>query len=121
MQHHGQAGVSPMPTATATRPARTAPIGSGHLHNVLEDARDRAQLAAFCAGVGCTLADASSDGVHVDMLRVFEVMRRRGYSVSQPTRPQAQQHTNVTTWLASVTLPAGGPSFVLGFSTPNTS
>jgi hypothetical protein len=107
--------------ATATRPARTAPIGSGHLHNVLEDARDRAQLQAFCAGVGCALDDASSDGIHVDMPMVLDLMRRRGYTVSEPTRPQTQLRKSVTTWLASITLPAGGPSLVLGFSTPNTS
>ena len=110
-----------MTTATATRPARTAPIGSGHLHGALEDARDRAKLQAFCHAIGCTAADASSDGVRVDMLRVFEVMRRRGYSVSEPTRPQAQRLKGATTWLSNVTLPAGGPSFVLGFCTPNTS
>jgi hypothetical protein len=110
-----------MSTATATRPARTAPIGSGPLHNALEDARDRAKLEAFCLAIGCAPADASSDGVHVDMLRVFDLMRRRGYSVSEPIRPQAQQRKDVTTWLANVTLPAGGPSLVLGFSTPNTS
>lgn len=121
MRHHGHPGQIMSAAATATRPARTAPIGSGHLHNALEDARDRTKLHAFCAAIGCGPADASSDGVRVDMLRVFETMRRRGYTVSQPTRPQAQLRKDVTTWLVNVTLPAGGPSFVLGFSTPNTS
>ena len=107
-----------MPTATATR---AAPIGSGVLHNALEDARDRAQLQAFCLAIHCAPADASSDGIHGDMLRVFDLMRARGYQVSEPKRPQTQLRKSVTTWLVNVTLPAGGPSFVLGFCTPNTS
>ena len=110
-----------MTTATATRPARAAPIGTGQLHTTLEDARDRARLQAFCAAVSCTPADASLDGIHVDWPRLFETMRQRGYTVTEPRRPQAQPRRDVTTWLATITLPDNGPRCVLGFCTPNTS
>ena len=111
-----------MPSAaTATR---AAPIGTGPLHCALEDARDRAYLQELCRAVGCIPADVSSDGIRIDMLRVFDLMRQRGYLVSDPTRPQAQpraQRKHRTTWLVNVTLPASGASFVWAFEVPNTS
>lgn len=110
-----------MNAATTTRPARAAPIGTGHLHSTLEDARDRTRLQAFCAAVDCAPTTVSVDGVHADWPRVFDLMRQRGYTVTEPTRPQTQMRKDVTTWLTTITLPNGGPSCVLGFCTPNTS
>lgn len=107
-----------MSAATATR---AAPIGTGPLHCALEDARDRAYLQDLWRAVACERADVSSDGIRIDMLRVFDLMRQRGYLVSEPRRPQLQRRQGRSTWLVDVTLPAGGASFVWAFETPNTS
>lgn len=108
-----------MPSAaTATRAPR---IGAGPAHCALEDARDLANLNALCRAVACKSADVSSDGIRIDMLRVFDTMRQRGYLVSDPRRPQLQRRHGRTTWLVDVTLPADGPSFTWAFETPNTS
>ena len=107
-----------MSTATTTR---AKPIGTGHLHNALEDARDLATLQVFCRAIHCTPADISSDGIHVDMLHIFDFMRVRGYGVGAPTRPQAQMCKGATTWLVAITLPGNGPSVTLGFYVPNIS
>lgn len=104
--------------STATR---AAPIGSGPLHHALEDARDLAQLQALCRATGCAPADVSGDGIHVDMLRVLDLMRARGYGASVPVRPQAQMRRGATTWLVAITLPNGGPGVTVGFYVPNTS
>jgi hypothetical protein len=114
-----------MPAATTARrhgtaQTRSTPIGTGPLHHALEDARDLACLHGFCQTHQCAAADVSSDGKRLDILRVFDLMRRRGYSVTQPTRPQTQLRKGFTAWLVDVALPAG-PSFTLGLYTPNTS
>lgn len=110
-----------MTTTAAARHAHSAPLGTGELHRALEDARDLANLHAFCNALACTASDVSADGLRLDVLRALDLMRGRGYSISNPTRPQLQQRKGSTTWLVNVILPAGGPSFVLGFYTPNTS
>jgi hypothetical protein len=104
--------------ATATR---AAPIGTGALHCALEESRDRGHLQDLCRAVSCIAADVSSDGIRIDMLRVFELMRERGYQVSEPRRPTTQRRPGRTTWLVDVTLPAAGASFVWAFDVPNTS
>jgi hypothetical protein len=108
--------------STATRPNPTAaPIGTGALHRALEESQDRLKLKAFCAAVGCTAAEASSDGVHLDILRVLDVMRLRGYQASAPVKPTHQPRRDLTTWLVDVTLPNNGPALRLGFVTHNVS
>lgn len=107
-------------TATRSR-SSVAPIGTGHLHKALEDSRDHAKLDEFCAAVGCTPAEASSDGVHLDILHVFDLMRSRGYKVSAPIKPTHQPRPGLTTWLVDATLPNNGPSLRLGFVTANQS
>ncbi|NHZ83571.1 hypothetical protein F2P44_30525 [Massilia sp. CCM 8695] len=73
----------------------------------------------FCSAHVCTPDLVSADGVQLDLLMVFALMRRRGYHVSEPRRPQQQLNRKATTWLVDVTLPAG--TFVqLAFPTPNT-
>jgi hypothetical protein len=110
-----------MPT-TATRPKQAAaPIGTGHLHKALEDSRDHARLDDFCATMDCTAADVSADGIHLDILRVLDVMRGRGYQVSAPLKPPHQPRRDLTTWLVDVTLPNNGPTLRLAFVTPNAS
>lgn len=109
-------------SAARSRPgmSRTTPPGTGELHQALENARDSKILHAFCQEHGCAVVDVSSDGVRVDMLRVLDLMRRRGYTVAEPTRPQSQQRKGHTTWLVAIALP-NGPHCALGFCTPNTS
>lgn len=110
-----------MPT-TATRPKpAAAPIGTGHLHKALEDSRDHARLDDFCSSMRCSPADVSADGIHLDILRVLDLMRARGYQVGAPIKPQQQPRRELTTWLVDVTLPNHGPSLRLGLVTPNAS
>lgn len=112
-----------MTSAVASRPptrrARTTPPGTGDLHRALEDARDRAELQQFCSAHACTAVEVSSDGKRLDMLRTFDLMRSRGYEISQPARADHQPKKGFTAWLAHVRLPSG-PSFDLGFFTTNT-
>jgi hypothetical protein len=108
--------------STATRPKPVgAPIGTGHLHQALENARDLSKLKQFCAAVDCTAAEASSDGVHLDVLRVPDLMRSRGYKASAPIKAPHQPRRDLTTWLIDVTLPNNGPSVRLGLVTLNSS
>lgn len=110
-----------MSTATAHRQAHTPPVGTGPLHQALEASRDLARLQAFCRSIRCAPTEVSSDGgKSLDILRVFDAMRRRGYSVSEPVRPQAQQRKGFTAWVVNVTLP-NGPACQLAFYTPDTS
>jgi hypothetical protein len=99
--------------------ARTTPPGTGHLHQALEDSRDLATLQRFCSAHVCTPAEVSADGKRLDMLRVFDLMRGRGYQVSPPARAQHQPKHGFTKWLVDITLPGPGPSVKLGFFTPN--
>ncbi len=108
-----------MPT-TASRPAQTTPLGTGALHHALEDARDLARLNDFCSAHVCTVAQVSVDGIRLDPLKVFDLMRTKGYTVSEPHRPQQQLRAGFTTWLVEITVP-NGARVQLGFHTPNTS
>jgi hypothetical protein len=108
-------------TTTATRPARHAPIGRGAAHQALDDAGARAKLLKICDTLNCAPGDLSPDGIHIDMPRIFAVMRRQGYSVGDPRHAPAQVQYGYTIWHVDVTLPDNGPSFVLGYFTPNTS
>jgi hypothetical protein len=112
-----------MTAAVATRApnarAHTSPPGTGELHRALEDARDRASLSDFCSAHVCTPEEVSTDGKRLDMLRVFDLMRARGYEISAPARAQHQPVKGSTKWLTHVQLPTG-QSFDMGFYTPNT-
>lgn len=120
-----------MSTATLERPrtgrapAAHAPIGTGVLHQALEESKERARLskerarlARLCEHTGCTVDQVSVDGIHLDMPRTLETMRSRGYKVGDPQRPQTQLEKGFTTWYVSIEIPAG-PSFALCFYTPN--
>ena len=108
--------------ATAPRAAgprsQTAPIGTGALHKALEDSRDASRLHDFCALHKCTADQVSLDGVRLNMLKVFDLMRRQGYQVSEPIRPQQQMRKGSTLWHVTVVLPAG-PSVRMAFHTPD--
>lgn len=109
-------------TTTATRARHAiAPIGTGQLHQALVVQRDLSKLQDFCSEVRCTHAEASADGIHLDILRVLDLMRRRGYQASAPIKAQHQPRRDLTTWLVDVTLPNNGPSLRLGLVTLNAS
>jgi hypothetical protein len=108
--------------ATPAHKNHTTPIGTGELHQALEASRDLRALRDFCSAYVCTPDEVSSDGgKSLNVLRVLDLMRRRGYGVSDPTRPQHQpkHRQGLTTWLVDVTLPTGA-RFQMGFYTPST-
>jgi|GEM_PF-3545680 len=111
-----------MPTTTTrpapTRAAHTTPIGTGALHQALEDARDLSRLHDFCRAHVCTSDEVSADGKRLDMLKVFALMRARGYQVSEPKHAQQQRRPGFTAWLVDITVPSRHV-VQLAFFTPN--
>lgn len=98
--------------------ARTTPLGTGELHQALEDARDQGELARFCSAHVCTTFEVSEDGKRLHLPRVLQLMRDRGYHISDPTPPQHQPKKSFTAWLVHIRTP-GGIEFDMGFYTPN--
>lgn len=94
-----------------------APLGTGHLHQALEGASQLAALNSFCVAVGCTHAEVSTDGVHIELPRVFDLMRKRGIEVADPVRAPMQPKPGFTGWLVHVRMPRA--EFDIGFFTPN--
>lgn len=105
---------------TATRPAK-APIGRGAAHQALEEARERSKLHNICHTIGCAPSEVSSDGIHIELPRVFSALRRHGYTVGEPKPADVQCQRGYTIWHVRIGLPGNGPSFALGYFTPNTS
>jgi hypothetical protein len=106
--------------APAAHRNQTTPIGTGELHQALEASRDLGHLHAFCSAHVCTPGEVSVDGKRLDVLRVLDFMRQRGYQVTGPTKPQEQPRKGFTAWLIDLSLP-NGARCRLGFFTPNTS
>ena len=98
------------------RPATTAHSSAPH-HNPLSQAlaasNAAARLAAFVRATGCNPLDVSSDqGKSLNWLSVLDVMRRRGYTVGEPVRPQAQLRRGHTAWLVTIGIRAAGVTLV---------
>ncbi len=93
--------------SAARKPPIPAPlIGEGPLHQALIEARSKAKVDAFALSTGFAVDEISSDaGKTLDLGRVFDALRRIGYAVSEPTRPQTQMTHGYTTWLVTVTTP----------------
>lgn len=108
-----------MTAATAARSGKptASPLGTGALHQALEASTKSAALAAFCRNTGTQPGEVSADGISLDILRVFDAMRARGYQVSEPQRPQHQPKKGLTAWWVHVGMP--GAEFALGFYTTN--
>jgi hypothetical protein len=87
------------------------------LHDALVAQEAAARLAALARSAACAPSEISADGKTIDTLMVFELMRKRGYQVDTPVRPQTQLKHGMTTWLVHVTLPSG-ESFTLVFYEP---
>ena len=106
-----------MPT-TATRKAAKATLpNSQSLHDTLASANDAAVLARFARNTGCSTTEVAGPDGRLGILQVFDAMRRRGYRVTEPKRPQSQLRAGFTAWLVTVTLPKG-VSFDLVYHTP---
>lgn len=101
-----------MKAATASRPA----ADNSHLSQALAASTAAAKLASFCKTTGCDPLDLSADGKSLDLLRVLDAMRKRGYDVGTPVKPQAQQVRGHTTWL--VTIAVAGVRAVLAVPIP---
>lgn len=106
-----------MPTTATRKLARTALPSSQSLHDALASANDAAVLARVARNTGCSIDELSGPDGRLGILQVFDAMRRRGYQVSEPKRPQAQPRAGFTAWLVTVTLPKG-VSFDLAYHTP---
>jgi hypothetical protein len=84
--------------------AHEAPLGTGELHQALTDSRDHAALTEFCSAHVCTPEEVSADGKRLHLPHVLQLMRKRGYQVSEPARsthqPKAKQ--GLTAWLVHI-------------------
>ena len=104
-----------MPSTASRKPAKALP-SSQSLHDTLASANDAAQLARFTRNTGCSAHEVAGADGRLSILQVFEAMRRRGYQVTEPVRPQQQPRAGFTAWCVSVTLPKG-VSFKLAYHT----
>lgn len=90
-----------MKAATATRPAADA----SHLSHTLAASTAAARLHAFADATGCDPLELSADaGKSLDLLRVLEAMRRRGYVASTPVKMAAQRCPGHTTWVTTISI-----------------
>jgi hypothetical protein len=96
----------------------TPPLGTGELHQALEDARNHDALIKFCSAHVCTPAEVSEDGKRLHLPRVLQLMRNRGYHVSDPKPAPHQPKKGFTAWLVHVQIPR--VEFDLGFYTRDT-
>lgn len=97
--------------------ARTTPLGTGALHQALEDARDQVELTRFCSAHVCTPDEVSLDGKRLHLPRVLQLMRNRGYQVSDPVHAPHQPKRGFTAWLVHIRIHRA--EFDLGFYTPD--
>lgn len=104
-------------TRTPNARARTTPIGTDDLHRTLEEARDRNELSRFCSANVCTPSEVSEDGVRLHFPRVLQLMRNRGYQVSDPKPAPLQPKKGFTAWLVRICVSRA--EFDIGFFTPN--
>jgi hypothetical protein len=80
--------------ATANRPG---------LSDTLAASGALSRLRAFALATGCDPLELSSDhGQSLNWICVLDVMRRRGYSVGEPVRPQAQPRRGSTAWTVAI-------------------
>ena len=108
-----------MLSTTSRKPAKASLPTSQSLHDTLASANDAAQLARFTRNTGCAAQEVTDANGRLSILQVFEAMRRRGYHITEPVRPQQQPRAGFTAWCVSVTLPKG-ISFKLAYHTPGT-
>lgn len=98
-------------TATARaagRPAKAAPpIGHGELHDSLVAANELARLKRVAKATGCTTQELATDsGKGVDLPRLLDAMRSRGYTVDEPKRPSQQLYLSrgLEVWTVDISI-----------------
>ena len=89
--------------------AATKPLAHNrHLSQALAASAALARLQHLAKSVRCPPADLSSDGGHsIDMLRLLDVMRARGYHIDPPVMATAQPDPLHTIWLIKIVVPTG--------------
>lgn len=89
--------------------AATKPLAHDrHLSQALAASAALARLQHLAKSVRCPPADLSSDGGHsIDMLRLLDVMRARGYHIDPPVMATAQPDPLHTIWLVKIVVPTG--------------
>lgn len=102
--------------ASRTKPA-AVPLGTGELHQALEAAGKAAALHDFCRATGTSVDEVSSDGISLDVLRIFDAMRTRGFELAKPRWLQHQAKKGFTAW--GVHVRKSGVEFDLAFYTAN--
>ena len=79
-----------------------------HLSQALAASAALARLQHLAKSVRCAPTDLSSDGGRsIDMLRLLDVMRARGYHIDPPVMATAQPNPQHTVWLIDVVVPTG--------------
>lgn len=79
-----------------------------HLSKALAAAATLARLQHLATSIRCAPADLSSDGGRsIDILRVLDVMRARGYHIDPPVIAKTQPQPQHTVWLLDVVVPSG--------------
>lgn len=89
--------------------AATKPLAHDqHLSQALAASAALARLQHLAKSVRCPPADLSSDGGHsIDMLRLLDVMRARGYHIDPPVMATTQPDPLHTIWLIKIVVPTG--------------
>lgn len=106
-----------MIAATTSRATnRKSPVGAGELSRALHEACDRDALNRFCSANVCTPAEVSEDGVHMHLPSVLQLMRSRGYQVSEPARSPHQPKRGLVAWIVRIQIK--NVRFDLAFYTP---
>lgn len=89
---------------TATKPL----AHDQRLSQALAASAALARLQHLAKSVRCDPTDLSSDGgLSIDMLRLLEVMRARGYRIDPPVMATAQPSPLHTIWLINIVVPTG--------------
>ena len=89
-----------------------------HLSDALAASQAVARVQTFALATGCAIEDLSIDqGKSLDLGRVLDAMRQRGYIIGELVRPQAQARRDVSAW--TVTIGVRGVQVTLALYLPN--
>lgn len=94
------------------------PAPAERLSSALAASAGVTRVNQFAHNNGLDPHDISIDGVSICIPRVFDAMRRRGYTIGEPVRPQAQPELarGLVAW--TVTIVVAGVSAKLVYYTP---
>lgn len=94
------------------------PAPASSLSSALAASAGAARVNQFAQSNGLEPSEVSADGVSLSILQVFDAMRRRGYTISEPVRPQAQPQLarGLVAWTVAIVV--AGVSAKLVYYTP---